>query len=1032
MRTLVAVCAAILLAASASPRSALADRALSSIAVAPQIGTAVANPVPPTMTSGEREQRERAMDELARIRRERAGRLPSSPYGDPGSVMPSRPSFAGPLPGGQFAPGDFTVYRNTLMTDTFTNDFTSSTDEPSLGMNCEAVLYTGNWYATVSSDGGRTFAFVDPATFFPGFNFCCDQVAYYEPSRGLMLWWLQGSRDANNNNQVILAVSTSNAITTYSPTNNLWTWYVLSPQDFGYGNGTWFDFPDMSVSDNFAYVTTDIIGASDNSVAFKLDLDELAAGGVVTFGGFVSDLAFLRPTHGAHGTMYIGAHLDTSTLRVYTWPEGDALPSSDDETVDTWFQGTYSAPSPDGTDWLNFGIPGMLGAWIGDGTLGFMWDSVQGGGFPWPNVRFVRFDESDLSIVDQGQIWNADYAWAYPSVHSNANGDIAGTMALGGGAADSPVPYPSFVAWIADSFNGDVIAPMENLLIATGNAGPASNRWGDFFTSRTPPHYEQTWLGTGFVLNGGQGGSAIDPYFLWFGREEDTPPPPTIDCPDDITVECSSPGGTSADDPQLDPFFGGVSASDVCGDPTVTNDAPAFFPLGFTNVTFTAESLLGFSSSCFASVEVVDTTPPTITCPEDIVVECTAHGGTPADDPQLEPFFEGVSATDVCDSHPVIDDDAPDFFPVGVTMVTFSATDDSGNESSCTARVTVVDTTPPTIEVALDRYILWPPNHKLVTITATVEVEDICDPNPTFVLTSIWSDEPDNGLGDGDQPNDIQEAAVGTNDVSFKLRSERQGTGDGRVYTITYTAADISGNTASAVVYVTVPHDQQGAAHPAGGFVADGTALEPGATTYSIAILSENGLDASEVLVSLTNVGNHLGVLPVLDSRLTDMDADRSLDLLVTYDVAATRELLSRLEEGVTTPVGLRYETQARSGYWLGDIFKLGPVLVEPTTSVDQSATAGPLYEPRPNPFTGAIAMVYEVGDTGGDQVDIAVINVAGQRIRTLYSGFTRPGRAEVVWDGRTDENTHAGAGIYFFRVAIGGREIVRRVTLLR
>jgi hypothetical protein len=92
-------------------------------------------------------------------------------------------------------------------------------------------------------------------------------------------------------------------------------------------------------------------------------------------------------------------------------------------------------------------------------------------------------------------------------------------------------------------------------------------------------------------------------------------------------------------------------------------------------------------------------------------------------------------------------------------------------------------------------------------IGAVVTVKDICDPNASFVLTSITSNEPDNGLGDGDTAADIQGADFGTADTSFKLRSERSGIGTGRVYTIVYTASDKSGNTQTAIVHVLVPHN---------------------------------------------------------------------------------------------------------------------------------------------------------------------------------------------------------------------------------
>ncbi len=119
-----------------------------------------------------------------------------------------------------------------------------------------------------------------------------------------------------------------------------------------------------------------------------------------------------------------------------------------------------------------------------------------------------------------------------------------------------------------------------------------------------------------------------------------------------------------------------------------------------------------------------------------------------------------------------------------------------------------LDHTPPTLTITLSPVVLWPPNHQLQEVKATIDVKDDKDPNPTVRLLSIVSSEPDNGLGDGDVSDDIQEADLGTDDRRFLLRAERGGTGPGRTYTVIYEARDTAGNTTQGSVKVVAPHDR--------------------------------------------------------------------------------------------------------------------------------------------------------------------------------------------------------------------------------
>ncbi|MGR9099453.1 MAG: reprolysin-like metallopeptidase [Gammaproteobacteria bacterium] len=142
-----------------------------------------------------------------------------------------------------------------------------------------------------------------------------------------------------------------------------------------------------------------------------------------------------------------------------------------------------------------------------------------------------------------------------------------------------------------------------------------------------------------------------------------------------------------------------------------------------------------------------------------------------------------------------------------VVRVQVDGTDNCGESDSDTVMVEVADTTPPEIDVTVSPDSLWPPNHKMRAIQANVIATDNC-PGVSYVLSEITSDEPDNGVGDGDTDNDIQNADVGTPDLEFDLRAERAAGEDGRTYTVTYTATDIGNNSDDDSATVTVAHDK--------------------------------------------------------------------------------------------------------------------------------------------------------------------------------------------------------------------------------
>jgi hypothetical protein len=125
-------------------------------------------------------------------------------------------------------------------------------------------------------------------------------------------------------------------------------------------------------------------------------------------------------------------------------------------------------------------------------------------------------------------------------------------------------------------------------------------------------------------------------------------------------------------------------------------------------------------------------------------------------------------------------------------------------------KLQVLDIDAPTITLSLSPTTLWSPNHTMQTITATVAANDRCDAAPRIRLVRITSNQPEDapGLGDGSTAPDIDGTTYGTDDRSFRVRAERDGTKQ-RVYTVVYSATDASGNVGYATATVTVAGSQR-------------------------------------------------------------------------------------------------------------------------------------------------------------------------------------------------------------------------------
>lgn len=230
----------------------------------------------------------------------------------------------------------------------------------------------------------------------------------------------------------------------------------------------------------------------------------------------------------------------------------------------------------------------------------------------------------------------------------------------------------------------------------------------------------------------------------------------------------------------------------------------------FTPVVPTFERTLRFSGLVTG---VPANLPPVAAICRDMRIECQGPmapvtlDGTCSFDPEGDALnYRWFSSTGAFADNSVAMPTA--FFPLGRNHVKLEVEDPYGEISPFDfGLVVVADTSVPVIHnLTATPETLWSPNHGMVPVTLTVDVTEACDSVAICEITSVTSNEPDNGEGDGNTEPDWEITGA----LSLNLRSERAGGGDGRVYTVEVTCGDSAGYESRATATISVPHDQGG------------------------------------------------------------------------------------------------------------------------------------------------------------------------------------------------------------------------------
>jgi GDSL-like Lipase/Acylhydrolase family/Bacterial Ig domain len=224
--------------------------------------------------------------------------------------------------------------------------------------------------------------------------------------------------------------------------------------------------------------------------------------------------------------------------------------------------------------------------------------------------------------------------------------------------------------------------------------------------------------------------------------------------------------------------------TDPVGVVTLTSDAPSLSPLGVSSVLWTATDPSGNQASATQHVTVIDSVPPTITCPVD--VEATAGGSV---------VLGVATAIDIVDAAPPIASDAPLVFPNGLTSVVWTARDGSGNTATCGQ--TVVVTPAPNQAPTTGPDVYATPRNQGLTVKAPGVLGNDSDPDPGDTLQAVLVAGASHGvvtLGvDGSVVYAPDDGYVGPDSFTYAAVDQHSTWSAPRTVTITVTAPECVG-----------------------------------------------------------------------------------------------------------------------------------------------------------------------------------------------------------------------------------------------
>ncbi len=220
-----------------------------------------------------------------------------------------------------------------------------------------------------------------------------------------------------------------------------------------------------------------------------------------------------------------------------------------------------------------------------------------------------------------------------------------------------------------------------------------------------------------------------------------------------------------------------------------------------------------------------------------------------------------------------------------------------------------------------------------------------------------------------------------------------------------------------------------------GGVVFDAAPLPLGGILRSTVTFSNQGTAvADSVLLRLENVT--LGVV-LAESLVTDLGPGQTVTLEAdwlgvragTFTVRASADLVGAQIEA---DLGSNFAGAAIEVIYADGVTSVrgdDPELGDPSDPISTNVL---LRRGHPNPMQGSRMTIGFRVPSGAGEVELAVFDVRGRRVRMVVSEALAPGEHERIWDGRDRAGAPVASGVYFWRLEVGGQVEIQKMVVLR